>query len=64
MNSSKSDAECTWGDGPDVLLTLEGQRFDLTVKEALWLSVRLEMAARAAQNLERTVQEHDRGTEI
>lgn len=49
----KIDAECTWGDGPDVLLHIGDQLFDLTIKEALVLAARLESAAYHADELNR-----------
>lgn len=39
------EATCTWGDGPDVLLNINGTLYDLTADEALRLSVDLSLAA-------------------
>jgi hypothetical protein len=61
----KIKVNCTWGDGPDVLLQLftkDGTRitsFDLTSEEALDLAVDLEKAAEWAKQMERMAKDHD-----
>lgn len=50
-----AEAECTWGDGPDVLLTIDDKLYDLTVEEAFDLAAKLTMAAQYARHLEETV---------
>jgi hypothetical protein len=45
----KIDAECAWGDGPDVLLTIDDKLYDLTIDEAFNLASRLTMAAQYAR---------------
>ncbi len=61
----KLDAECTWGDGPDVLLSVykDGkvyELFDLTIEEAFDLASRLTMAAQYARHHEETAAEGDK----
>jgi len=75
-------ATCTWGDGPDVMVTLKDKpyilyedpsdhdhfmhgvvwegSFDLTAKEALDLASRLQQAAFAAMELDRTAIEYEK----
>jgi hypothetical protein len=45
-------AECTWGDGPDVLLNLNGKLFDLTADAAEKLAHDLMIAANNARELD------------
>jgi hypothetical protein len=42
---NQMEASCTWGDGPDVLLSINGTHYDLTADEAIRLSVDLSLAA-------------------
>lgn len=57
MKNVEYKAACTWGDGPDILMTItdNGNKlfYDLTVDQALKLAAELEMQARNAQGLER-----------
>lgn len=50
------DAVCTWGDGPDVLLTIKIDEkpayFDLTIEEAENLAARLTQAIVYAKQLD------------
>ena len=59
----KYKAECTWGDGPDVLLVIEsiGRKtyyFDLTSKEAKELANQLLMASSVAKEMDESLIEY------
>ena len=53
------EVNCTWGDGPDVMMTIDDIGFDLTAREALDLSSKLCFAAMNAQELEQSCKDHD-----
>jgi hypothetical protein len=60
----KAAAVCTWGDGPDILMTLEGIKgpdrfYDLTVKDAEDLIKDLSMAIVMAKELDQVCIQHD-----
>lgn len=59
-NTNNLNAECTWGQGPDVLLSVNGQLFDLTTKEAEKLAWKLEMAAHQALELDQLAKQGDK----
>jgi hypothetical protein len=48
----EAKATCTWGDGPDVFLVVNGQAYDLTVQEAKNLRWDLDNAIREVEQLE------------
>jgi len=53
-------AECTWGEGPDVLLTVErgnekARWYDLTSQEARILSNQLIVSARYAEEMDMSI---------
>ena len=73
-------ADCTWGEGPPVMISLDGSGMvlneepsrggfihgvvssgsaDLTIKEAIDLSIQLTQAAQAAEDLEAMCVHHD-----
>ena len=54
---------CTWGEGPDVLLTIEydndkTQWLDLTSREARILSNQLIVSAQYAEDMDKSVREY------
>jgi hypothetical protein len=61
------NANCAWGDGPDVLLTLSfsngiEKHVDLTRVQARDLAARLQLASAWADQLERTANENQAGS--
>jgi hypothetical protein len=48
----KIDAECTWGDGPDVLLIIGKLFVDLKKEEALDLAYKLISASEQAKEMD------------
>lgn len=56
-------AECTWGDGPDVLLNCRGALFDLTSDEAEKLAYSLLNSSRNAKELESLAEQLDKDAE-
>ena len=60
----KASAVCTWGDGPDILMTLEGIKgkdryYDLTVEDAEALIKDLTGAIAMANELDQVCEYHD-----
>jgi hypothetical protein len=62
----KATAVCTWGDGPDILMSLEGlnkknqdRYYDLSIEEAKDLIRDLSNAVIIAEELEETCINHD-----
>ena len=60
----KLNVECTWGEGPDVLLSIDSpdrtlQIVDLTKEEAKSLGMALLNAAKLADDLEQMCEDHD-----
>jgi hypothetical protein len=51
--------ECTWGDGPDVILKIGGKLHDLTSEQAKNLARQLEMAAANADHLDNICESYD-----
>jgi len=60
--------ECTWGDGPDIILDLEDKNtanntVDLTCEEALQLAHALLCSCDHVRELERLCEDHDKSIE-
>ena len=60
----KATAVCTWGDGPDILMSLEGLKgkdrlYDLSLEDAESLLDDLTMAIQMVKDLELSCKEHD-----
>ena len=66
----KATAVCTWGDGPDILMALEGldkkksdRYYDLSIEEAKDLIRDLSMAVSMATELNQLCEDHDKNDE-
>ncbi len=63
MSDKKSPfAECTWGDGPDVMLVMSpdpDDLYDLTADQARKLASSLQMAAVRVDELTQVGEQHD-----
>jgi hypothetical protein len=55
-------AVCTWGDGPDVLLKIDANMFDLTASDAKKLANELLVAAHNAEEIEQVAKNADAHT--
>lgn len=53
------EAVCTWGDGPNVLLTCDDKQYDLTASQAEKLIVQLQMAVSTSRRLDELCLQHD-----
>ena len=52
-------AECTRGDGPDVIITVGKEMFDLTADEAIRIGYELINSAKIAKQLDTICKDHD-----